>query len=53
VVIHATEEGRCCVLTDVFDEVVTTPRVLVQEVGNIMDEPGDKDEWPLGSLLLD
>ena len=53
VVVYTAEERGRRVLTDVLDDQVATAGMLVDEIGDIVNEAGDDDEGPLAALFLD
>lgn len=53
VVVYTAEERGRRILADELDEEMATAGVLVDEIGDIMDEPGDDDQRTLDSLVLD
>ena len=52
-VVHAAEESSRSVLANILDDEVAATGVLIHEVGDVVDETGNEDEWPLRRLLLD
>jgi hypothetical protein len=52
-IVDATKEGCRRVLANHLDDQVRASRVLVNEIGNIMDEAGNDDQGSLQSLFLD
>ena len=52
-VVNTAEERSGCVLTDVLDDQVTATRVLVHEVGDVVDEARNDNQRPLLGLLED
>ena len=52
-VVNTTEERSRRIAADVLDEQVTSTWVLIEEVGDVVDEAGDDDQGTLLGLLLD
>lgn len=52
-VVNTTEKRRRCVLANHLGDKVPASRVLVHEVGNIVNKASDQNERPLGRLFLD
>ena len=53
VVVYTTEEGSGSVLANVLCEQMAATRMLVHEVGDIVDEASDDNQWPPLGLLQD
>ena len=52
-VVNTTEERSRRIAADVLDEQVTSTWVLIEEVGDVVDETGDDDQRTLDRLFLD
>ena len=52
-VVNTTEERSRRIAADVLDEQVTSTWVLIEEVGDVVDEAGDDDQRTLDRLFLD
>ena len=53
VIIHPPKERSRPILPDILHQQMTAPGVLVEEIGDVMDEPRNEDQGPLGRLSLD
>lgn len=43
-IINTTEECSRCILANILDQKMTTTRVLIEEVRDIVDETGDDNQ---------
>ena len=44
-IVHATEECRCCIFANIFEKKRFTSRVVTHETFQIVDESSDAQEW--------
>jgi len=51
-IIDTTEESGCRILANVLDQEMTTSRMFVEEIRDIVDETGNNNKRSLLSLLL-
>jgi hypothetical protein len=52
-IVDPTKERSRRVLPNILDQEMSSARMLVNEIGNVMNETRNKDKWALRRLLLD
>lgn len=52
-VVNASEERSCRILTNKLGDEVSTSRVFVDESRDVVDEARNENKRPLGRLCLD